>query len=83
VDYKSCVYFQFYFQFYSSCQVGCYFYLFLQMSSASHIDLPKISSEQLFDLLDGISEEQAENSEYGGDSDPEDTIHTFIHNSYI
>jgi hypothetical protein len=36
VDNKSCVYFQFYFQYYSSCQVVCYFYLFFQMSSASH-----------------------------------------------
>jgi hypothetical protein len=32
VDYKSCAYFQYYL----SSQVVCYFYLFLQMSSASH-----------------------------------------------
>ncbi|KAK9716965.1 hypothetical protein QE152_g24432 [Popillia japonica] len=35
-------------------------------------DLENLDKDNLFDLLEGISEEQVENSDVGGDSDAED-----------
>lgn len=45
------------------------------MSSKSGIiNLKTINSDELFDLIEEVTDEQAIDSEYGGDSDAEDTI---------
>lgn len=42
--------------------------------SRTYINLETIRSEELYDLLDSITDEHAENSEFGGDSDAEDVL---------
>lgn len=44
------------------------------MSRHKILDLDKISYEELEGIITGIEDEQAENSDVGGDSDPEDLL---------
>lgn len=56
------------------------------MACSREIKLNNLTSDDVFDLLDGISDEQAVNSDNGGDSDAEDIglgNHSSDHNSYI
>lgn len=41
-------------------------------------DLEKMSNTEFFDFIDGIADEQAQNSEYDGDSDADDAPVTNI-----
>lgn len=47
------------------------------MAKRNILDLQFLSSDDAFDLIEGISEEQAVNSEVEGDSDAEDNIATY------